>query len=85
MSSFCKCKSYSHFFSKNLHVCAIFDDQRFKDMLTNKIVSFEQLGPEIHYLSGVLIGFSLLRVYYRLFIFGLRQVHYFEIFDRNLK
>ena len=46
MSSFCKCKSYSHFFSKNISVYAIFDDQRFNDTLTNSIVSFEQLGPD---------------------------------------
>ena len=45
MSSFCKCKSYSHFFSKNISVYAIFD-QNVNDMLTNDIVSFEQLGPE---------------------------------------
>ena len=46
MSSFCKCKSYSHFFSKNISVHAIFNDQNFNDMLTNNIVSFEQLGPD---------------------------------------
>ena len=45
MSSFCKCKSYSHFFSKNISIYAIFNDQSFNDMLTNDIVSFEQLGP----------------------------------------
>ena len=45
MSSFCKCKSYSHFFSKNINVHAIFNDQSFNDTLTNDIVSFEQLGP----------------------------------------
>ena len=38
--------SYSHFFSKNISVCAIFIDQSFKDTLTNNIISFEQLGPE---------------------------------------
>ena len=43
MSSFCK--SYSHFFSKNISIYAIFDDQNFNDMLTNNIVSFKQLGP----------------------------------------
>ena len=42
-SSFCK--SYSHFFSKNISVYAIFNDQSFKDTLTNDTVSFEQLGP----------------------------------------
>ena len=46
VSSFCKCKSYSHFLSKNISVYAIFDDQRFKDTLTNDIVSFKQLGPD---------------------------------------
>ena len=40
-----KCKSYSHFFSKNISVFAIFGDQSFNDTLTNNIVSFEQLGP----------------------------------------
>ena len=44
MSSFCKCKSYSHFFSKNISVYAIFNDESFNDMLTNDILSFEQLG-----------------------------------------
>ena len=29
VSSFCKCKSYSHFFSKNISVHAIFNDQIF--------------------------------------------------------
>ena len=46
VSSFCKCKSYSHCFSKNISAYAILvDHQRFNDMLTNNIVSFEQLGP----------------------------------------
>ena len=45
VSSFCKCKSYSHFFSKNISIYAIFEDQRFNNVLTNDIVSFEQLGP----------------------------------------
>ena len=46
MSSFCKCKSYSHFFSKNISTYAIFNDQNFNDTLTNDIVSFEQLGRD---------------------------------------
>ena len=33
------------FFSKNISVYAIFNDQKFNDMLTIDIVSFEQLGP----------------------------------------
>ena len=44
-SSFCKCKSFSHFFSKNISVYAIFNDRRFNDTLTNDIVTFEQPGP----------------------------------------
>ena len=48
VSSFCKCKSYSHFFSKNISVYAIFNDQSFNDTLTNDIVSFEQLDPKMH-------------------------------------
>ena len=42
----CKCKSYSHFFSKNISVYAIFNGQSFNGTLTNDIVSFEQLGPD---------------------------------------
>ena len=49
MSSFCKCKSYSHFFSKNISLYAILiNDQRFNDTLTNDIVSFEQMGSDLH-------------------------------------
>ena len=33
------------FFSKNISVYAIFNDQSFNDTLTNDIVSFEKLGP----------------------------------------
>ena len=35
------------FFSKNISVYAIFNDQNFNDMLTNNIVSFEQLCPGV--------------------------------------
>ena len=45
MSSFCKCKSYSHFFSKNISIYAICKDESFNDMLINDIVSFKQLSP----------------------------------------
>ena len=45
VSSFCKC--YSPFFSKNINVYATFNDQSFNDTLTNDIVSFEQLGPDV--------------------------------------
>ena len=37
--------SYSRFFSKNISIYAIFNDQNFNDKLANDIVSFEQLGP----------------------------------------
>ena len=51
MSSFCKCESYSHFFSKNIGIYAIVNDQSFNDLLTNNIVSFEQLGPVLNNLA----------------------------------
>ena len=41
VSSFCKCKGYSHFFSKNISVYALFNDRKFNTKLTNNIVSFE--------------------------------------------
>ena len=34
------------FFSKSISIYAIFNDQSFNDMLTNDIISFEQLDPE---------------------------------------
>ena len=37
-------QNYSHFFSKNISIFAIFNDQSFNDTLTNDIISFEQLG-----------------------------------------
>ena len=40
-----------HFFSKNISVYATFNDQSFKDRLTNDIISFEQLGPDKKHLS----------------------------------
>ena len=43
----CKCKSYSHFFSKNNSIYAVFNDQSFNDTLTHDILSFEQLGPGV--------------------------------------
>ena len=38
-------KATNIFFSKNISVYTIFNDQSFNDALTNDIVSFEQLGP----------------------------------------
>ena len=51
-------KLLTFFFSKNISVYVIFEDQRFNDMLTNDIVGFEQLGPGVlhlfhHYLSHI--------------------------------
>ena len=54
VSSFCKCKSYSHFLSKNISEYAIFNDQSFNNMLTKNIISFEQLGHDVRYWSEVL-------------------------------
>ena len=45
VSSFCICKSYSYFFSKNISIYVIFDEQSFSNMLANDIIGFEQLGP----------------------------------------
>ena len=39
-------KLLTFFFSKNISIYAIFNDQSFNDTLTNDIVSFEQLGPD---------------------------------------
>ena len=54
MSSFC----YSTFFQQQYSIYAIFDDQRFNDMLTNDAISFEQLGhgvlqPFQHFLRHI--------------------------------
>ena len=52
MSSFCT--SYSHFFSKkNQHICVSLD-VNINELLTNNIVSFEQLGQN-HHLSKFLV------------------------------
>ena len=53
------CKSYSHFFSiKFQHICVSLD-VNFNESLTNNIVSFEQLGPDQHYIHAVSIEYSL--------------------------
>ena len=41
-------KLLTFFFIKNISVFFIFKDQGFNDMLTNNIVSFEQLGPDFY-------------------------------------
>ena len=49
VSSFCKLLTF--FFSKNIRIYAIFNDRSFNNMLTNDIISFEQQGPDKHYLN----------------------------------
>ena len=39
--------AFAFFFSKNISVYAIFNDKSFNVTLTNNIVSFELLGPEV--------------------------------------
>ena len=51
MSNVCKCKSYSHFFSKNISKYSIFNNQKFNNTFTNDMASFEQLGPDIFHIS----------------------------------
>ena len=43
--AFANAKATHIFFSKNISIYAIFNDQSLNDTLTNDIVSFEQLGP----------------------------------------
>ena len=43
----------SHFFSKNIPVYAIFNDQSFNGMLTKNIISFEQLGPGCYFIQAI--------------------------------
>ena len=38
-----------NFFSKNISIYAIFNDQSFNDTLTDNIISFEKLGPDAYY------------------------------------
>ena len=57
VSSFCKCKSYSHFFSKNISVYAIFKDQSLNNTLTDEIVRFEQLGSGLLWSLSIFWGF----------------------------
>ena len=48
--AFANAKATHIFFSKNISIYAIFDDQSFNNTLTNDIVSFEQLGPVVWYI-----------------------------------
>ena len=44
--AFANARATHIFFSKNISVCAIFNDQSFNDTLINDIVSFDQLGSD---------------------------------------
>ena len=44
--AFANAKATHIFFQQNIIIYAIFNDQSF-NMLTNDILSFEQLGPEV--------------------------------------
>ena len=49
------CESYSHFFSKNINVYAIFNDKSSNHTLTNDIISFEQLSPDLWHDPVILV------------------------------
>ena len=74
MSSICKCKSYSHFFSKNIGVYAVFNDQSFNDTLTNNIV-VEQLGPRDPLIVGnwQIVQTQMLHIYGQYSIFRIKS------------
>ena len=59
----CECKSYLHFFSKNISVYAISNDQSLNDTLSNDIVSFEQVGPDIFVLNCEHVHFTTYSTY----------------------
>ena len=42
--AFANVKATPFFFSKNISVYAVFNDQSYNDTLTNDIISFEQLS-----------------------------------------
>ena len=46
--AFANAKTTNIFFSKNIGIYVTFNDQSFYDTLTNDVVSFEQLGPELN-------------------------------------
>ena len=53
MSSFCTAKATHIFFSKKFqHICVSLD-VNFNESLTNDVVSFEQLGPEVRDIENI--------------------------------
>ena len=59
--AFANAKATHIFFSKNISIYAIFNDQSFNNMLTNDIVSFEQLGPDCMSLMVIAFCHSFLQ------------------------
>ena len=43
-------KLFTFFFSKNISIYAVPNDQNFNNTLTNHIASFEQLGPVYYFI-----------------------------------
>ena len=50
------------FFSKNISVHTIFNDQSFNDTLTNDIIRFEQLGPELYWMRNKSTVSTMLKI-----------------------
>ena len=49
--AFANAKATHFFFSKNIGIYAMFNDQSFNNTLTNDMVTFEQLGPAFYLIS----------------------------------
>ena len=47
--AFANAKATHIFFSKNISIYAIFNDQSFNDTLTNDILNFEHMDPDNHF------------------------------------
>ena len=56
------------FFSKNISIYAIFNDQIFNNKLTNDIVSFEQLGPDFQLALNKVLNHDKLCCCFLLFV-----------------
>ena len=56
------------FFSKNISVYAIFNDQSFNDTLTNDIVSCEQQGPDWHVRKVLFCFYFLIEHMFLIFV-----------------
>ena len=70
MSSFCTAKATHIFFSKKFqHICVSLD-VNFNESLTNDVVSFEQLGPDVVHTAmndkkiRLLLIFILISIHY---------------------